>query len=203
MIKMSNTVKPSKYNHKKMICFCLVIALPMLVLWLVVYPYLKSCGYIINVTPSMPYGLYKEVSFKANQSEHINIGSIVLSCLPDQAAKVAVNNGYLVHSSRCENGFEPVLKEVIAVSGDKVFLHQGSIKVVTDKGKIAFYQAPVLRISPSGLKVPSLIKENHFSLTNQVWLYGSYDYQLSWDSRYFGTVNMQEVIGLMEPILTF
>ena len=202
MIKMSNPFK-SKNKNKKVIYFFLVIALPMLVLWLVVYPYLKSCGYIINVTPSMPYGLYQEVNLKTNQSKPITVGSIVLSCLPDQAAKTALDHEYLVHSSRCENGIEPVLKEVIAVSGDKVFLHQDSIKVVTAKGKIAFYQAPVLHTSPSGLNVPSLIKNSQFSLKNQVWLYGSYHYQLSWDSRYFGPVNTQEVIGLMKPILTF
>ncbi|MBV9576701.1 MAG: S26 family signal peptidase [Gammaproteobacteria bacterium] len=79
-------------------------------------------GMLLNVTPSMPLGIY------ARSNGVIQRGSIVTFCLPDFYKTLALNKLYIQKGRRCD-GAEPLIKEVIAVPGDHVFLTNDAIAV--------------------------------------------------------------------------
>ena len=72
--------------------------------------------YRINLTSSMPLGIWKE-------SKAIHRGSCVAACLPpdSEAAQLAIKRRYLPHG-QCPGGFAPLLKQIVAIPGDTVTL---------------------------------------------------------------------------------
>ena len=73
-------------------------------------------GYRINLTPSMPLGIWKVTTA-------IQRGSYVAACMPQdtEAAKLAMQRNYLP-AGRCPGGFAPLLKQIEALPGDTVTL---------------------------------------------------------------------------------
>ncbi|WP_150468024.1 conjugative transfer signal peptidase TraF [Francisella sp. SYW-9] len=80
-------------------------------------------GYRINLTPSMPEGLYQIIP---THKYHRN--DLVIICLPTKLAQSAHMRGYMVYGS-CDNGYEPVIKKIIAVPNDKVIMNTNGITV--------------------------------------------------------------------------
>ena len=70
-------------------------------------------GYRINVTPSLPKGIYKL------KEEAPAVGDVVSICLEGEAAELARERGYLRHGS-CKSGLRPLLKYLAALPGDAV-----------------------------------------------------------------------------------
>ena len=149
-------------------------------------------GLRFNFMPSMPIGAYR-VSAKAPRMLHA--GEFVVACLPGRISKLGLRRGYLSRGS-CPDGIEPLLKVVVATSGDDVVVTSRGIRV---KGRmlpesaalIADRRGRVLVPWPAGVyRVPK----------GAVWL--ASDNPRGWDSRYWGPVPVQAVIATANPVLT-
>ena len=147
-------------------------------------------GYRLNLTPSEPLGLWKIEPL----TRTVVIGDVVFDCLPaSEEFAVALERGYL-RSGLCTDGVAPLIKTVVAVSGQRVGV--GS-HVVIDRLPL-----PYSTVQPSdGAGRPlhpftgGIVPPGHLFLHS--------DFASSYDSRYFGPVPETGLLGLARPVLTF
>ncbi len=144
-----------------------------------------------NFTPSMPIGLYYQVSHPGK----LQRGQTVEVCLPRIIGEQGLQRGYLNKGS-CAGGFEPVIKELIAAPGDAVQITQEGISV-----NQIFYYAPFIKFDMNGQPMSSYSIKTIKS-TNQYWLYGANDPEYSWDSRFYGGVDRANIQGVIRPFVT-
>lgn len=168
-----------------------LLGIPLILLGLLAIT-IKHLPFLLNITPSMPMGIYH-----INQVTHIRRGEDVVVCLPDAIAQVGLNNHYIHASHECSSGAEPLLKQVIALPGDQVWVTEHHMIV---NGMI--YAAFRLSRSPEGHVVKSWIKPGHY-VAQGYWLYGQTEPYLSWDSRYYGGVPKRAIIKTVKPVWVY
>lgn len=140
----------------------------------------------LNITPSLPIGFYQ-----LKHSREIKRGDIVAVCLPEKITRYGLSHNYLL-PGRCVSGAIPVIKKLIACPGDLVETSTRSIKVnnqvygAIQHERDRFNQPIDLRVRPQT------------SRTTGYWLYGKHEH--SWDSRYFGSVSHQHIIGVVRYV---
>ncbi len=139
----------------------------------------------------MPLGFYYRRS-----PEVIHRGDIVAVCLPSGITQEGLNQHYLVQGS-CQHASMPVAKQIVAILGDTVKLTQQAIIV-----NGVSYPAPHQFVDHNGKPVKQFIRFGTYHSTGY-WLYGSHDYVHSWDSRYYGRVSRENIIGVYRPLVTF
>lgn len=147
-------------------------------------------GLRINTTPSEPLGLWRIVQI----TRSIRPGEMVFVCPPDNSAlREARRRGYL-RSGLCPGGFGPLIKTVVAVTGQRVAVTDlVAIDGVPIRNSRIFEkdgQGRSLRHGQSGMLLPG-----------EVYLHS--DFIGSWDSRYFGPVPESGVLGLAQEVLTY
>jgi conjugative transfer signal peptidase TraF len=148
-------------------------------------------GVRLNLTSSLPVGLYLETGDAPAR------GSIVLACLPPAMARLARERSYVPRGDRCPGGTGPIGKVVLALPGDTV--------VVSTRG-LEVNGCPVPNSRPRpfdsrGQPLPSPRKGRYILRPGELWLGSPYSL-LSFDSRYFGAIAMQSVLGVVRPIWT-
>ena len=138
---------------------------------------------VYNPSASAPLGFYR-----VHPDEPISKGDLVLAHLPEAAARLAANRGYLPLSV-------PVVKRVAALAGDLVCADSG-IVVLNDR-----VAADTLLIDREGRPLPAwhgcrvLTPDEVFLLTEDV--------PASFDGRYFGPISSSSVIGKLVPLWTW
>jgi conjugative transfer signal peptidase TraF len=100
-----------------------IACLAQLFLWplLAVYGAGMLGGVRLNVTPSVPIGLY-QVSSDSK-------AAFVEFCPPTDFGPLSVQRGYRQHSTNCPDHGEPLLKPIIAQEGDTVAVSSKGISV--------------------------------------------------------------------------
>lgn len=147
-------------------------------------------GLRVNLTPSYPLGLWRIEPL----ARAVAVGDRIFICPPLVAAfGLARERGYVGHGL-CPGWFSPLIKTVVALAGQHVVidgditvdgtrLAHSSVRPVDGQGRaLAPHAGGVL---PAG----SLFLFSEFA--------GSYD------SRYFGPIPADGVLGLAHPILVF
>lgn len=158
---------------------------------LVVFVGCWALGYRLNLTRSLPVGLYR---MTGGPVQH---GQLAAFCLEDaEFISLARDRGYLAAGS-CASGLRPLLKVVSGLAGDTVELHQGLIAV---NGHPLAGTAVVSRDSkgrppPSSRLVPGVIAPGKALVLSS-------QHSGSFDSRYFGLVPLA-ALRPVEPVLTF
>ena len=144
---------------------------------------------IINLTPSMPLGIYFE-----KKKNIIEQGDIVAACLPSKLREEALQRGYVLKGLYCQ-GTTPLIKIVVACPGDRVSIFNNRIVVngITHPIKkfLLDYQGRSLTLYPNG----------DYRSTG-FWLIGKTS-ERSWDSRYFGELKPKQILCVLQPLLTW
>jgi len=154
--------------------------------------YLDHLGLAINLSSSMPLGFYLRQS-----NDGIKSGDIVAACLSSSIAHYGRRRGYL-HIGHCPGFASPVIKQVIAIPGDRVQVTSANI-IVNE----AVYDAPLQYRDHDGFVVKRFIDKRKTHVSNTYWLYGHHAPIHSWDSRYWGGVERSQILGVYRPLLTF
>ena len=139
-------------------------------------------GIRLNIASnSLPPGLYRIVS--------AGKGNDLLVCPTGVAEKVSIEREYRVKSFGCGDGYAPLLKPIAARDGDTVTLSQAGVAV---NGKLLqnSKQCPKDGI---GRPMPMVPFGTYAVLPGTVWVISSYN-RFSFDSRYFGPVNLDEKV---------
>ena len=132
---------------------------------------LKSTGTVFNISASMPDTAY--------QKGHGQLGSIASICSPVPNPNLA--RGF------CPDGSMPLLKKVVAVRGDSVTVTDYGVLI---NGTLVPDSIPMVTGS-NGYQLPQLRGSFHLQ-DGEVWLSGQHPH--SFDSRYFGTVKLRDLI---------
>ena len=152
----------------------------------------QLCGFIglrINASPSLPVGLYVTSSRPD--------ANLVEFCPAQPFAILATERGYRGRGT-CRDGAAPLLKPVVARSGDLV---EVSDQGITVNGRRLANTAPLhtdtksrpLTAWPSGCYIVA---------PETVWVASSYN-RRSFDSRYFGPVATSAIRYRVRPLVTF
>ena len=98
--------------------------------------------FVINITDSMPIGLYKKIN--ANNLEK---GDIVSVCLDNNKARLAIQNSIIVANDQCSNGSQMLVKKIIATPDDQIEITDSDMDV-TLGDTVYRYPAPRFAFSP-------------------------------------------------------
>ena len=159
-----------------------------LALWLVVSAGAARSGVWINISPSLPLGVYRIVAGPPVR------GAIVLVCLSAAVGRLARSRGYL-GPGPCPGGAGRLGKTVAAVAGDTVDVGASGVTInghaigssaplaYDAHGRVLPRVAPGARVIPAGML---------FLLSTQ--------HPRSFDSRYYGAVSTAAVVTRVRPI---
>ena len=139
-------------------------------------------GIRLNIASnSLPPGLYRIVP--------AGKGSDLLVCPTGVAEKVSIEREYRVKSFGCGDGYAPLLKPIAARAGDTVTLSQAGVAV---NGKL-LQNSKQYPKDGIGRPMPMVPFGTYAVLSGTVWVISSYN-RFSFDSRYFGPVNLDEKV---------
>ena len=149
----------------------------------------RCSGVRINVSSSIPEGLYRE---RGLNSRRLRRGDAVLACLPSDVARFGRERGYLPRGT-CPGGAMPVGKMVMALPGDTVMVDGDGLRV----NGLRMVGSQPLRVDHRGRPLPQLAHAGYLVGAGQLWL-GSRS-EAGFDSRYFGAVPSASVIARLTP----
>jgi conjugative transfer signal peptidase TraF len=121
---------------------------------------------------------------------------VVSFCPPDTPAfREARQRGY-AGSGLCQGGYEPLLKPIAAIEGDRVTRTEEGIRI---NGRL-IANSKCLDHDRSSRPLPGAEANDVIVAKDEVWVISSYN-PLSFDSRYFGPVPVSTIEGLARPLL--
>lgn len=146
-------------------------------------------GIRINATRSEPIGLYLRTSDLA--------ADFVEFCPPEPFGALSRLRGYR-DSGGCPDGASPLLKAIVARSGDRVDLSERGISVngislPNTAPRTADSVGRPLTPWPSGI---------YLVQPGTVWV-GSTYHPRSFDSRYFGPIELRSIRARVRPLIVF
>ena len=149
-------------------------------------------GYRINLTPSMPLGIWKK-------STIVHRGSYVAACLPPEtgAAQLAIERGYLP-AGQCPGGFAPLLKQIAAIPGDTVTLTDEEVWI----NEASLPDSRTLSNDSTVRPLVPFPRGTYRVLPGEYWLIAT-NLPQSFDSRYFGPVPESSILTSLVPVATF
>ncbi len=140
---------------------------------------MNAAGVRINWTASEPRGVYQVQPVSAG----IERGNLIEFCYSGQL------NKYMTHGV-CPNGSAPFFKSTVAVPGDRVVVGDAGVLV----NGVMLPDSRPLRFSVADPTLALPILRGRFLLkSGQYWSYGSGMPSRSFDSRYFGPVDLAEI----------
>lgn len=160
-----------------------------LVICLILSP--SVVGIRFTFTDSLPMGLYRSVPGVPTR------GALVSICLPDDLATLAKERGY-GRPGHCPGGLAPLLKQVVAMSGDSVSVTDAGLTV----NGIEISNTERIHYDSQGQEVPMIGAGIYQTVNNELWLIANHSTR-SWDSRYFGPLPADHVQSVMQPLITW
>ena len=135
-------------------------------------------GVRINVTPSMPVGLWR-----VSSPSDLRRGDVVTFCAPRTAAgRLGHDRGYL-GLGNCEDGTRAIVKTVVAVAGDRVEAAAAGLRVNGE----AVRHTELLTEDTAGRALLGMTPGSYAVAAGEVWVASGHDPR-SWDSRYWGAL---------------
>lgn len=157
---------------------------------------LKQFGICFNVTRSMPMGIYRRFSITPNTS--IQRGALVSFCPNNRSGfSLALQRHYLAPGTCPWRQTQPLLKPVVAVTGDVVRVSPQGISV---NGQWV-PNSQARSQDSQGRKVQKMLQGTYKVQAGEIWLVSSHSPR-SFDSRYFGPVPLSQIQWLVQPLLT-
>ena len=142
----------------------------------IIYPPKPRVFY--NPSPSAAIGWYK-----LRRDLPINIDSKVAAFAPEWARKLADERQYLPYDY-------PLIKSVLAVEGDVICYHETSVSVPKSP------DIPLRSQDSLGRDMP--VQSGCHILQLDEYFIASHDVQDGFDSRYFGPVRKDQLLGVVE-----
>lgn len=162
-------------SKKKIVIVCGVLVAMIAAVWLE--------GFRVNVTPSFPEGIWRL------ESGPVKKGMLVMFCPPDTPIfRMAKKRRYLPRGM-CPGWYAPMIKRIVAVSGDHVIVSKADVFV----NGVCLKNSGVLSTDSAGRPLPRGA-ESGIVPQGYVWLMSDYNPR-SFDSRYFGAISVKQILG--------
>lgn len=151
---------------------------------------LGSAGFRVNLTPSEPLGLWRILQL----DRPIQVGDLVFVCPPMSDVMLeARTRGYLRHGL-CAGGLAPLIKTVAATSGQRIEVDD----LVSIDGR-SLPRSRLMQRDGQGRRM--LPYGGGIIPPGAIYLHS--DFPGSFDSRYFGPLSTENVVGLAEEVWTY
>lgn len=151
---------------------------------------LGGAGFRVNLTPSEPLGLWRIVE----PDRPILVGDLIFICPPDtDAMREARARGYL-RFGLCAGHVAPLIKTVVATSGQAIEIQD---QVHVDGGTLP--HSRVARTDGQGRQMVHY--DGGVVPPGAVFLHS--EFPGSFDSRYFGPLPMDGILGLAQEVWTY
>lgn len=144
-------------------------------------------GLRLNATASLPIGLY--IVSNAPDAE------LAEFCPPEPFSTISVRRGYRYRGS-CPDGDSPLLKPIVAKTGDVVVTSEEGISV---NGKRLMNTSPREHDSKER-PLPHFPFGTYHVTQGYVWVASTY-HPRSFDSRYFGPISLSSIRERLKPLL--
>jgi len=166
-----------------------IIGCLITVIFLLPVTYFYIGGYKVNLTSSLPIGIYK--TYSVTNETKINHGDTVIFCPPLEVAKYARNRKY-IDAGYCPGNTIPMQKIVMALPGDNTTVENNFLHINGEK----FLLLDEDLLGTIALKYQGgIVSDGHFlGLT-----YNDY----SFDSRYFGEIPLDSIIAKTSLLLAW
>jgi conjugative transfer signal peptidase TraF len=148
-------------------------------------------GLRLNLSSSLPAGLYV-----TSASLPVR-GALVLTCLPGAVAAFARARGYVPRGEECPNGVAPIGKPVAAIAGDTVAVTPAGLVV----NGVAVPNSRALATDRQGRPLARVRVARYVVESGTIWIVSSYS-RFSFDSRYFGPIEVRQVRATLQPLWT-
>lgn len=142
--------------------------------------------YVINISASLPMGIYKLYETK---DKKIDKGDIVMFLFPEEAEKYIRERKYL------PGNVNTLLKHVIAVEGDKVEAKNKTLYINDQE----FWLGKIREKDSKGLPLP--IMKSKTLEKDEYFVFGTHP--TSFDSRYYGVIKRELILKKAELIWEF
>lgn len=167
------------------------IAVTLLAL-LVQVCFLSLLGVRVNTTRSIPLGIYLRVDAP------IESGAYVTFCPPPvDVFREALERQY-IGAGFCPGGFGLMMKRVMAATGARVTVRQDGVWI---DGRLLARSVP-LAGDGDGLPLPRYQADDDVLSEFQLLLMGDVS-PYSFDSRYFGPIQRQQIKDVVVPVVTW
>jgi conjugative transfer signal peptidase TraF len=147
----------------------------------------SKLGIRINTSPSLPIGLYQVTSGPD--------ATLVEFCPPEPFGSMANARGYR-QPGTCPDGGAPLMKPVVARTGDTVRLSEKGVSV---NGRILRNSAPLTH-DTAGRPLTPWPYRTYTVQPGTIWVVSGY-HPRSFDSRYFGPIPEALVRNRVRPLL--
>ena len=154
---------------------------------------LHDAGLRINLTPSMPRGLYRL------QTGDLGHGDLVSFCLDGAWANLASDREYL-RPGMCPSGLRPLLKTLVALPGDTISVHPAHISVLTDFSGSCIWPVTTLAKDSKGRTLPGSALQSGEVPPGYGLVLSRHEG--SFDSRHFGLIPLSTMTRV-EPVFMF
>jgi len=148
----------------------------------------RLAGYEINLSASMPIGIYELTE------DRIGIGQMVAVCLPSAIARIGRERGYL-RSGPCASGDQAVVKHVAGMAGDTIEVQPIGVTI----NGTAIPNSAVMERDRAGRPLAHVPWGTTTLQHGELWLMSTLQPN-SWDSRYFGPVQFADVMVAVRPV---
>lgn len=145
-------------------------------------------GIRVNASSSLPVGLYRTTSDKSAR--------LIEFCPVEPFASMSSSRGYR-GKGNCPDGFEPLMKPIVAVAGDTVEVSPRGIAV---NGRLLPNSAP-RRFDTKNRQLQIWPFGTYSVAPRTAWVISSFNAR-SFDSRYFGPVPISSIRSHLRPLLT-
>ena len=150
---------------------------------------LQRWGIYRNLTASLPEGLYKIV--QPGES------NLIVFCPNGFASSFSIERGYRLEGN-CPDKHAPLLKPIVARSGDTVTVMPTGIYVNGRRlAKSQQYTTDSLH-----RQLPRFPAGTYTVQQGTAWVISSYS-STSFDSRYYGPIDLAQVVHYVKPYLTY
>lgn len=139
----------------------------------------------------MPIGMYQV------DQKTVSRGDLVEVCLPEHIAKFAFERNYL-SAGRCANGIEPVIKQVVGMQSNVVNVQSNGVSINYKR----LPHSQIFSKDRKGRTLFSVLRGQFILKPNEVFLYGTSDVY-SFDSRYFGAIDVKYIQSVLKPVWVF
>lgn len=139
-------------------------------------------GFRMNITPSFPEGIWRL------ESGSVKKGMLVMFCPPNSSIfQTAKHRGYIPFGF-CPGWYTPMIKRIVAVSGDHVRVSKAGVFV----NGVRLKNSSLLKKDSAGRPLPCA--SSGIVPQGSVWLMSDYNPR-SFDSRYFGPLSAKRIKG--------
>jgi conjugative transfer signal peptidase TraF len=146
---------------------------------------------IITTNSAAPAGIYRITPAPLRR------GELVLACLPPESARLALQRNYL-GAGNCPANAEPIAKIISALSGDTVRLNRDFVAI----NDVRIANSPTVAHDTMGRPLQHAAWGSYRVGGGEVWLFG-FNNPHSWDGRYFGSIPAANVLGQLQPLITW